>query len=98
SCDPSAQLVAIDGVGVWDTCVTVALDVVQESPEPLLPQVGLSTPCPAGHVLEPSFAIGIQGAFEMRVALSIDPPTKVIAVDGVRERDAGFAVVMDVIH
>ena len=41
--DPLTEPVAIDRVGVQDAGVTVALDIVHESAETLLPQVGVGS-------------------------------------------------------
>ena len=48
----------------------MALDILQESAETLLPLVGVGVPCPAGQVLESAFAISVKGAFGVPVRVA----------------------------
>ncbi len=68
-----AELVAIDRVGLRDAGVTVALDVVQESAETLLPPVGDRVPGPAGQILKSALAIGVESASGAEAALVCGP-------------------------
>jgi hypothetical protein len=94
--DPCAELVAIDGVPLWDAGVTVAFDVVHESAEARLPLLGERIPCPAGQVFQSTLAISLQGAFAVVIALLADPCAELVAIDGVVVRDAGVTVSFDV--
>ena len=94
--DPMTELVAIERVGRRDASVTVAFDICLELVETLLPQVGFGVPCPAGHVLESAFAIGLKGALTMVSALRTGPHAKLIAADRAGHRHAGITLVLDV--
>ena len=76
--DPRTEPVAIVGVAERDAGVTVAFDVVQESAEALLPLGGVRVPCPAGQLLEFAFAVGVEGAFVVPLALRRDPLAEVV--------------------
>ena len=94
--DPRTEPVAIAGIALRDADVTVVCDVVQESPETLLPLVGEGVPCPAGQVFESTLATGLKGAFGVFAALHTDPLTELVAIARVGLRDAGVTVAFDV--
>jgi hypothetical protein len=96
--DPPTEPVAIDGIGLRDAGVAVAFDVVEELTELLLPFVGVGIPCPAGQLLKPVLMVGVEGAFAPLDALLVDPRTEPTIVGYVAGRDAGVAVVFDVVQ
>src|SRR5262249_52552929 len=65
----------------------------------LLPPVGVRIPCPAGQVFKSAFAVGIEGAFRLPVALRCHPLTELVAVlRGVGPQDTGITVEVNVVQ
>ena len=95
--DPLTELVTIDGVGLRDAGIAVAFDVVLKSAETLLPLRSFWVPCPGGKFFEPAFPVSWKGTLIEEDPTSLDPITELVSIDGVRGRDAGIAVVFDVV-
>src|SRR5271156_82825 len=94
--DPLAETVAIDDAWPWDAGMTVVLDEVQQSREPVLPLVGLGGPCPAGQLSESTLTVSLKAAFRVQEALRNDPLAEPETIDDAGRRDAGMTVVIDV--
>ena len=84
--------------GRGNASVTVEFDVRDEPGETLLPLVGDWIPGPAGQLLKPPFAFGLESAFSAEAAYILDPLTQPVAVDGVRRGNAGVTVAFDVVQ
>src|SRR6516225_9326602 len=91
---PRTERVAVDRVGLRDAGMTVALDVLQEPSETLLPPVGPRVPVPAGQVLKTVLTVGFKGGAPH--ALIADPLTELVVVGRVGVRHAGVTVAFDV--
>ena len=95
---PCAELIVTSLVRHRHSCMTGFIDVFQEPVETFLPPGGSRVPCPATQALEPVFTIGVKGASGVAATLNLDPLAQRIAIDRVIPRDAGVAMVFDVLQ
>jgi hypothetical protein len=62
---PRAEVVAISRVARRDTGVAMALDILQESGETLLPLPSNGIPCPAWQLFQSVLAVGLKDALDV---------------------------------